>query len=132
MAFVAAGISCGIGRHEQFLNQQQGILIVKYILLETIGVVFSTCFAKVSVCIFILRLLKDAVATKRRLFIYSCAGLLSISSIADFLCTLLSCRPTARIWNPEISGSCWAVKVQKDVALVQGGMLSSPGALNHA
>lgn len=84
----------------------------------------GSCLAKVSICLFLLRLLGDAVAKKRKWFLYILILVLFLYNILDIITLLIQCRPTTRIWNRQIAGSCWNPKIQDDFAYMQGGLSS--------
>lgn len=47
---------------------------------------------------------------------------LFLYSVLDVISILVQCRPTSKIWDREISGSCWNPKVQVGFAYMQGGL----------
>ena len=119
------------GRHEYYLSRQERIATTKYNVILNVVLVMSSCFSKISVCFLLLRLLKDAVARKRKLFLWSLIVLLSIYNVVDIISLLVQCRPTAYIWDKAIQGSCWDPEVQDGFAYMQGGAHSRVSRLHY-
>ena len=121
MSFVAVQLANGYGRHEAYLSPQERIMSKKYSLLTIVTLVLSTCFAKISICFFALRLLGIARARKRKTFLYMCIAVLLFGNLIDVISVLVQCRPVTKIWNPGLPGSCWHPSVQQKFAYMQGG-----------
>ena len=79
--------------------------------------------AKISICLFLLRLLGDAVAKKRKWFLYILITILFLYNSLDVITLFVQCRPAERIWNRKAPGSCWKPDVQVGFAYMQGGAL---------
>lgn len=79
--------------------------------------------AKISICLFLLRLLGDAVAKKRKWFLYILITILFLYNSLDIITLFIQCRPAGKIWNKAIQGSCWNPDVQVGFAYMQGGPL---------
>jgi len=122
LAFNAVEVSFGYGRHEYYLTPKQQIESTKYNILATVAVVLGPCLAKISICLFLLRLLGDAVAKKRKFFLYVLMLVLFVYNVVDIITILVQCRPTSKIWNRKAQGSCWDPNVQDGFAYMQGGM----------
>ena len=115
-------ISNGLGRHEYYLGPQEKIVLVKYNVLATVVLVLSTLFSKTSICLLLLRLLGDAAAKKRKYFLYILIWILFTYNVVDIISLLIQCKPTTKIWNREIEGTCWNPSIQESFALMQGGL----------
>ena len=96
--------------------------ITKFNLVATITVVISGCFSKVSICLFLLRLLDLAAARKRIHFLYLLILILVVYNFIEVIIMLVQCKPTTKIWNRKIEGSCWKPTVQEGFANTQGGL----------
>ena len=94
---------------------------IKYDTLATVFVVFASGLSKISICIFILRLLGNAVIKKGKWFLYILAVILSVANLLDVVSLLVQCNPTAKIWNKKLDGTCWPPSTQQGFAYMQGG-----------
>lgn len=119
-------ITHGYGRHGYYLGKQELILQVKYDVMATALVVLSTMFAKASICFLLLRLLGDAAARKRKMFLYGLLVVLFVYNIVDVISLFIQCSPTKKIWNRKLPGTCWEPKVQEGLGLMQGGVFVRP------
>ena len=93
----------------------------KFDTLVTVFVVITSCLSKISICIFILRLLGKAVVKVGKWFLYILVLMLSVANLVDLISLLIQCRPTAKIWNKKVDGTCWRPVVQQGFAYMQGG-----------
>ncbi|KAL8936178.1 MAG: hypothetical protein Q9211_004313 [Gyalolechia sp. 1 TL-2023] len=73
-------VANGTGRHIETLTTEQLSEFIKWTFVEGVAFVISTCFVKVSVCIFILRLI-DKTRRNMRHFIYVLMGFLIVSTL---------------------------------------------------
>ncbi len=101
-------------------------MAVKYNILSTAVLVLSTMFAKASICFFLLRLLGDAAAKKRKIFLYSLLGVLFVYNIVDVISLFVQCSPTRKVWNRKLPGTCWNPIIQEGFGLMQGGTFGRP------
>lgn len=120
LAATGKQISLGYGRHtyyvEQYLVEQ-----IKFDTLVTVFVVIASCLSKISICIFILRLLGKAAVKMGKWFLYILVLIISVANLVDVISLLVQCRPTAKIWNRKLDGTCWSPVVQEGFACMQGG-----------
>lgn len=122
LAFNSVEVYYGYGRHEFYLSPTEQLESTKYNILATAVVILGSCLAKVSICLFLLRLIGNAVAQKRKWFIYILILVLSVYNILDIITLFLQCSPTHKIWNRRVQGSCWHPKVQDGFAYMQGAL----------
>ena len=67
----------------------------------------SLATSKSSICVFLLGLIKNSLHNKpKRIFLYSTIGLLFVTTVISVSLILATCRPTTKIWNPKIPGTC--------------------------
>ena len=121
LAFNGVEVSYGYGRHEYYLSPHQRIESTKFNIIATVAVIIGPCLAKISICLFLLRLLGDAVARKRKWFLYTLMVTLSVGNILDIISLLVQCRPTRKLWDRQTQGNCWDPSVQQGFAYMQGG-----------
>ncbi|CAJ2511216.1 Uu.00g068410.m01.CDS01 [Anthostomella pinea] len=80
----------------------------------------GSALSKVSICLFVLRLVSRVRAWRIVLGVQSM--LLLVVSLAYSFTALLQCRPLERLWKPEISGECWSLDIQRDIGYFQGAV----------
>ncbi|CAK7233400.1 hypothetical protein SCUCBS95973_008582 [Sporothrix curviconia] len=78
----------------------------------------GTTFAKISVCLFFLRLVGSA--TRRRILLSSQILLMAVLNFAFSLTTNLQCRPLDKLWDLSVVGVCWDPSVQLNIGYFQG------------
>ncbi|KAF7173544.1 hypothetical protein CNMCM5623_005767 [Aspergillus felis] len=115
---VTLSIMYGTGRHMNDLSHEQQIASVKYQLLSQGFHVMSTNWGKVSVALFLVRIISGV--KQHKLAMYAGMILLSIINIGGVYSIYGQCTPTAKIWNNEIEGTCWPAGAQRDYAFFQG------------
>ncbi|THC91404.1 hypothetical protein EYZ11_009133 [Aspergillus tanneri] len=109
----------GTGRHMVDLADHQRLMATKYNWLSQGFHVMSTNWGKVSVAMFLLRIIRKVKHHKPAMV----AGMLLLT-IVNTVCVYTiygQCTPTARLWNPTLEeGSCWDPTVQRNYAFFQG------------
>ncbi|GFF26282.1 hypothetical protein IFM51744_03768 [Aspergillus udagawae] len=115
---VTLSIMHGTGRHMRDLSHEQQIASVKYQLLSQGFHVMSTNWGKVSVALFLVRIISEVKQHKRAMY----AGMifLSIINIGGVYSIYGQCTPTAKAWDNDIEGTCWPAGAQRDYAFFQG------------
>ena len=114
-------VHSGLGRHIEYLQPYE---ISNVILLTTITLSLhniGTFFVRVSVCLFVLRLVPP---THRELYIYTYI-LIAFSAVittATLLLILLGCIPIEGTWNTEIKAHCIARSALTTIARTQGSV----------
>lgn len=110
----------GFGRNVQYLQPSQIRSIVKLttivIMLHTIG----TYFVRVSVCLFVLRLVPLAHRTFYK-GTYLLMGFFTAVTLATFLAMCLECIPIQGHWDKSIKAKCIPLQDVGIIAKVQGG-----------
>ncbi|KAI9367440.1 hypothetical protein BJX61DRAFT_551444 [Aspergillus egyptiacus] len=117
-ALIAVSVQHGTGRYDADLSRSQQILARKYQIISQGFHVMSTNWGKVSVALFLIRIISGVKGHKRMM--YSGIVILSIINIVAVVTIYKQCSPTAKAWDPEIEGTCWPVHAQRDYALFQG------------
>ena len=111
----------GLGRHEYDFTPSQRELFRKYSHLSQAFCIMSLCFAKISICISLLRVISHTNAKGWRCLIYALALLQSISNSILIIALFVECRPARKVWDTGLSGSCWPSRVGQDLGYQQGG-----------
>lgn len=78
----------------------------------------GTTFAKISICLFFLRLVGSA--KQWRILLSSQILLMAVLNFAFSLTTNLQCRPLDKLWDPSVAGICWDPSVQQNIGYFQG------------
>lgn len=86
-------------------------------LFSTIGV----CLVKVSVCLFVLRFI-GSTHRPLRILLWMLITVMSAITIALSVVLLLQCQPLAKVWNPNLPGTCWSSGVQTQLSRTTAGM----------
>ncbi|KAE8154662.1 hypothetical protein BDV25DRAFT_171487 [Aspergillus avenaceus] len=108
----------GTGRHANTLTEYQQIMSTKYNWLSQGFHVMSSNWGKVSVAMFLLRIIRKVKHHKMAI----CGGmvLLTIINVVCVYTIYGQCTPTAKLWDTSVDGSCWDPGVQKNYAFFQG------------
>ncbi|KAL9030590.1 MAG: hypothetical protein Q9196_001296 [Gyalolechia fulgens] len=114
-------VANGTGRHIETLTTEQLSEFIKWTFVEGVAFVISTCFVKVSVCIFILRLI-DKTRRNMRHFIYVLMGFLIVSTLGLVIALLAQCRPLKALYVLDMKGKCYSKYVSTAVAYVQAAI----------
>lgn len=118
-------IRAGFGRHVYDLSLPQLSLAVKYIMLSEAAFTLSLAFSKVSICLFLLEILSNSSAKKRKWFLYLTMCLLLVTAAICVGQQLGQCQPATKLWHPEVPGSCENPDVQTKFSYLNGGMCTS-------
>ncbi|KJR86750.1 uncharacterized protein SPSK_02414 [Sporothrix schenckii 1099-18] len=78
----------------------------------------GTTFAKISICLFFLRLV--GAAKQWRILLSSQILLMAVLNFTFSLTTNLQCRPLDKLWDPSVVGVCWNPSVQQNIGYFQG------------
>lgn len=120
VGFIAFGFyfklfASGMGRHIYCLSPQQIMDTAEWSLLAQIFISINLGLTKISVCIFILRLIKTAQRKLTR-FIWVLMSFIVATHIVQVVLFIIECRPIEAAWNPLIKGRCFSVHVTYMIA----------------
>ncbi|KAL2856460.1 hypothetical protein BJY01DRAFT_242797 [Aspergillus pseudoustus] len=110
----------GTGRHASALTESQVLQSTKFNWLSQGFHVMSTNWGKVSVGLFLLRIIHKAKRHAPVMY-----GGLAFMTVVNAVCVYTiygQCTPTARLWDSSIEGKCWDPVVQRDYAFFQGSI----------
>ncbi|SPB42826.1 unnamed protein product [Aspergillus niger] len=107
------GVHYGLGKHmADISNAEWKIEAFKYTVIAPNFSMVSTTTGKLSVAVFLLRLMGQTASPAKRWFLY----IFSIISVAWNVLAIVAimgyCRPAEKIWRPEVPGSCFSLKFQ--------------------
>lgn len=120
-AFNIVAFKAGFGRHVEFLKPGQVIRSLEYASLSETMFILSLMFSKISICVFLLRLLADSLAKKKRYFLYLWIALLLVVNVVCVGQQLGQCTPANKLWDPIIPGTCEDPRIQSKFAYLNGG-----------
>ncbi|KAL4861221.1 hypothetical protein BDV12DRAFT_208257 [Aspergillus spectabilis] len=116
---ITLSVQNGTGRHMEALSHTQQIASAKYQLLSQGFHVMSTNWGKVSVALFLVRIISKVKQHKRAM--YAGIVLMSVINIVAVYTIYGQCTPTAKIWDfLGVEGTCWPDGVQRNYAYFQG------------
>ncbi|KAL2045315.1 hypothetical protein N7G274_002398 [Stereocaulon virgatum] len=109
-AFGLVGVRAGIGRHMVYLPLDHVIRAAKYIVLVRVIISLSTMFTRISIGFLLLRI----SSSKKWLAIavYCVMGVVVVAGVSSVFLVVGQCRPFAKSWDPEITGTCWSDNTQ--------------------
>ncbi|KAL6714380.1 hypothetical protein ACLMJK_007803 [Lecanora helva] len=114
-------VANGLGRHIDTLTAGQRSGFQKWTLIAEIQVIIGTCVTKISVSLFILRLI-NRTRKKTTYLIYALMATVIVTTVALVITFLLECRPLNAVYNPRVHGKCYSKHVVYGVAYGQGAV----------
>ena len=107
--FFTKAVASGMGQHAQCLPSQSVIAMLEFSAICEGLSVFGIGVVKISICLTLLRVVERA----RRgitLFLWSLLVVVATTHLALAMICFLHCIPLARLWNPEVKGSCMSTQ----------------------
>lgn len=106
-------VSYGLGMHTgDIATPEDKVNAAKYTVIAPNFSVVSTTTGKISVAIFLIRLMGQSAKSWQRWFLY----ILTVVSIAWNVFAIVViigfCRPAKKIWLPDTEGSCFSLQLQ--------------------
>ena len=105
-AFNVPEVIAGYGQHISHLSHQQLSEALKWNYLATPLLVLSLAASKISICLFLLRVLRQTRAKLSRFFPYVIIAILTIIAVPSAGYSVGQCQPTAKLWKPDAPGHC--------------------------
>lgn len=105
----------GMGRHINCLSLKEIIYTTKWSLLAQIFISINLGLTKISVCLFIQRVIKNAQRKLTR-FIWVLVSFVIATHVVQVVLFIIECRPTEASWNPFIKGHCFSLRVTYKIA----------------
>ncbi|KAL4914323.1 hypothetical protein BDW62DRAFT_213546 [Aspergillus aurantiobrunneus] len=117
-ALVIVSVQNGSGRHTDVLSDHHVRMAAKYQILSQGFHVMSTNFGKVSVAMFLIRIISGVKNHKRGM--YALIVIMSLINIGCVVTIYGQCTPTRFMWDRGVEGSCWPPGAQQKYAYFQG------------
>ncbi|KAL4913953.1 hypothetical protein BDW62DRAFT_205105 [Aspergillus aurantiobrunneus] len=106
-------VSFGLGKHiDDITDPSDQINALKYTTIAPNFSVVSTTTGKISVVIFLLRLMGQSANIWQRWFLYVLTVVSIAWNIVAIIVIIGFCRPAEKIWKPDTEGSCFSLNVQ--------------------
>ncbi|KAL3452753.1 hypothetical protein BJX65DRAFT_319464 [Aspergillus insuetus] len=110
----------GTGRHAADLAAYQVTQSTKYNWLSQGFHVMSTNWGKVSVGLFLLRIIQKVKNQRHAPVMYAGLVLMTLINAVCVYTIYGQCSPTRRLWDQTLEGECFDPEVQRDYAFFQG------------
>ena len=101
---------------------------MKYTVLSEILLLLSLTLGKVSMCLLLLRILKQSSGMKKKIFLYCTIGLVTVTLAITLGQLLGQCHPVSKQWNPIIPGHCAEIAIFAKITYFNGGMMPRKNA----
>lgn len=115
VSLCTVSIYYGLGRHTYYLDSDQIRHAQKWNWIVRPTGIMSIPFAKISISLFILRLLGPADKWQRW-FLFVNMVLFSIVSILGCILTFVQCDPPRALWEEVSNATCWDPAIDLDWA----------------
>jgi len=104
LAFEVLSVNHGNGRHSFYLSEYDKVQASKWSRMTIAPNLTACMLARVSLCIFLLRIVNRQKAYK--IFLWGIICLTSLATMASIINLLASCQPIEKMWNPKHPGKC--------------------------
>lgn len=95
----------------------------KYTILAPNFSVISTTTGKISVVLFLIRVMGQAATKLQRYFLYVVTVISVVVNIMCIVVLIGFCVPAQSIWNPSVPGHCMSLMTQLVIGLIQACMV---------
>lgn len=103
----------------EILNQDDRTIAFKYTIIAPKFSVMNTTAGKISVVLFLLRLMGQAVTKTKRTFLYVSTIVSIIVNVMYIVVLMGLCIPAEKIWNSSTPGHCMSLMTQLAIGLIQ-------------
>ena len=122
--FISFAIHNGLGRHVYYISLTPEFLadftqVVKWQYLAEVLTSCSLFFARVSICLFLLRIFGPARYWRR--ILYCAMAFITLINISSIILVITQCRPLRKNWDPLVHGKCVSSAVLTFVGYYNGG-----------
>ncbi|MCJ1347138.1 hypothetical protein MMC31_005359 [Peltigera leucophlebia] len=121
-AFNVPEVIAGYGQHLSHLSDHQVIEVLKWNYLATPLLVFSLATSKISICLFLFRVLDQARVKFKRSFLYAIMLLLTLISVPSAGYALGQCQPVRKLWDPTTPGRCQDPRIFLNLGYANGAV----------
>ena len=121
---VTLSVQNGFGRHLYYLPLDELPTALKWSILAEMSAYFATYFIKLSVCLFVFRMISGAQEGKIFIrILYALMIVVTISLIASVITLAIECIPFSDIWNLTAPNRrCLPDFVQPLMVKIYGGL----------
>ncbi|KAI1826017.1 hypothetical protein F4861DRAFT_537378 [Xylaria intraflava] len=120
-ALVTVGVSHGLGRHEaEIKDPADRSDAIKYSILALVFHLISSTTSKISILIFLARLIGISAKRWQVLSVWGLGAALTGLNLASAVVTVCLCDPPRKQWQPSAQGACLPSYVLTNVGFVQG------------
>lgn len=113
----------GLGRHAYYLTWDQDVNQEYYSLLAQVFCVQALSFAKLSIVVSYMRVLRGSGNRTHQVVLWTVGILVLAVNTMVVITFYASCSPTHKAWDPSINGTCWTTDKKLGFILLQGGKL---------
>ncbi|KAI1275242.1 hypothetical protein F5Y07DRAFT_370986 [Xylaria sp. FL0933] len=110
----------GLGRHTFYLSQPEAVNQQFYSFLAQVFCVHGLSFAKLSIIVSYIRILRDSGSRFHQVLLWTTGALVFIVNTIVIITFYVSCSPTAKSWDHSIHGTCWAPTTKIAFPILQG------------
>ena len=118
--FIVPEVIAGYGQPINDLSAHQLREALKWNWLASALFILNVAASKISICLFLLRVLKQTQAKLNRYFPYAMIAILTIIAVPSAGYCLGQCRPVSKLWNLEASGHCIDPRIYVRVGYANG------------
>lgn len=104
--FISLAVSAGYGKHFSSLSEAHLIKSTKWFSLSIPICVSSLAVSKISICLFLLRLISKATARPEHVFLYSTIAVMAVNAVTMVGYSLGQCHPVQKQWDQALPGHC--------------------------
>ncbi|KAI2464342.1 hypothetical protein F4781DRAFT_74041 [Annulohypoxylon bovei var. microspora] len=116
--FVA--VNHGLGRHTFYLTHEQSVNQQYYSLLAQVFCVQALSFAKMSIVVSYMRVLRDSGNRLHQVLLWAIGILVFVVNTMVIITFYTGCNPTEKSWDPLTKGTCWTTNKKLAFFLLQG------------
>ncbi|BCS21573.1 uncharacterized protein APUU_22005S [Aspergillus puulaauensis] len=118
---VIISVAYGAGRHMVQLTEHQKSMAMKYQILSQGFHVTSTNWGKVSVALFLIRIIGGV--NNHKALLYTLIVVMTLINAGGVFTIYAQCIPTRKLWNFDMQeGHCWPPGTQQKYAFFQGSV----------
>ncbi|KAJ5578056.1 uncharacterized protein N7459_007020 [Penicillium hispanicum] len=113
-------VNHGLGRHMIYLTKAEIPSLLFWDYFSQVFCVNALTFAKISICLSYLRILKGSQRPFLRVVCILTAVLVFVINTVVIITFYARCSPTHKSWNPYLPGKCWPSKAETGMVVLQG------------
>ncbi|KAI0536333.1 hypothetical protein GGR58DRAFT_475676 [Xylaria digitata] len=119
-SLVTVGVSYGIGRHQAEIKNPNDLSeAIKYTILAPGFSIVSSTSSKISILIFLVRLMGVAAKRWHLFFLWGLCAVLIVLNVIAIIFIVRFCDPPQKQWQPWVPGTCINPQVQRDIGFIQ-------------